>query len=122
MQDFRKVRAWQEAMALADMVYEAVGRYPPREFGLIDQIKRAVDLISANIAEGCGRRTKKELVHFLFIAMGSAFELESRLLSARRRGFIPDDACINRTIEIKKILWGLIRAVNGGRCTVNGKR
>ena len=61
-------------------------------YGLTSQIQRAVVSIPSNIAEGAGRPTEKELVHFLSFALGSAYELETELLLAGELGYI---TCLN---------------------------
>jgi four helix bundle protein len=71
------------------MIYKTTGSFPKDElYGLTSQIKRAASSIPANIAEGCGRETNAELNRFLYIAMGSASELEYHLLLAHELGFI----------------------------------
>ncbi len=110
MHDFKKLRVWNEASAHYEEVHKVLRSFPRREFSLIDQIKRAALSISGNIAEACGRRTKGEFVHFLSIGLGSAFELESHLLNAQRVGFLQEERLLERVIEVKCMLFGLIRS------------
>lgn len=84
MQDFRKLEIWHKAHELTLKVYNVSSRFPESEkFNLISQIRRAASSIPANIAEGCGRKTNGELERFLYIAMGSASELEYHLILAK---------------------------------------
>lgn len=53
------------------------------KFGIRSQITRAAVSIPSNIAEGCSRKSDKELAHFLEIALGSSFELETQLIICR---------------------------------------
>lgn len=72
---------WKKALSLAKSVYMLSKDFPSDEkFGLCDQMRRAAVSISSNIAEGHGRMTDKEFLHFLSIANGSLYELESQLL------------------------------------------
>jgi len=68
-------------MDLVEKVYRLTSKLPVDErFGLISQIKRCSVLIPSNIAEGAGRNSKKEFIHFLSIANGSSAELQTQLL------------------------------------------
>ena len=78
MQSFRELRVWKKAHEVTLAVYKATHRFPKNEvYGLSSQTRRWAASICANVAEGCGRGTRKEFAHFLNIAMGSASELES---------------------------------------------
>ena len=81
--NFRELLAWQKAMQLTKDVYTLTQSFPAEErFALTSQIQRAAVSIPSNIAEGAGRPTQKELVHFLSFSLGSAYELETELLLA----------------------------------------
>lgn len=76
-------------MNLVQSVYEAVAIFPQEErYGLTSQMTRSAVSIPSNIAECAGRNTNREFTHFLSIAMGSMFELETQLLIAERVGYI----------------------------------
>jgi four helix bundle protein len=63
------------------LTYIGTISYPKDEiFGLISQMKRSSSSIPTNIAEGCGRNSEKIFCRFLYIAFGSANELEYQLL------------------------------------------
>ena len=87
MQDFRRLQVWQRAYRLTLDAYKLTRRFPREEvYGLTSQIRRGSVSIAANIAEGCGRQSSAELKRFLYIAMGSASELECLLLLAHDLG------------------------------------
>jgi len=89
MQDYRKLVVWQRAHQLVLSVYSTTTALPEGErFGLASQMRRAAVSVPANIAEGCGRETPGELKRFLYVAMGSARELDYHLLLARDLHFI----------------------------------
>ena len=99
MRDFRKYAVWNLAMELATDIYGYTANFPKEEtYGLAGQIQRAVDSISSNIAEGASRKSEIEFIHFLEIALGSAFELETQLIIADRVGYI-SDADITRLLD-----------------------
>ena len=91
MQDFKKLRVWDESVGLAADVYRVTARMPREEIcGLIAQMRSAVVSISSNIAEGSGRASKADKARFFQIAIGSASELESQLLVGQRLGILGD--------------------------------
>jgi four helix bundle protein len=105
---FEELRSWQEAISLAKDIYQLTnnGKFS-KDFGLRDQIRRATVSISANIAEGFERRSKKEYVHFLSIAKGSAGEVRSLLRVAFEVGYVEEDeyhALKSRLIRISQML------------------
>lgn len=92
MRDFRKFVVWQEAVELADIIYSICEVFPKYEmFALSDQLRRAAVSVPSNIAEGASRSSDVEFAHFLEIAAGSAFEVETQLQIAYRRGFVPEE-------------------------------
>src|SRR6476620_10345587 len=76
------------------------------------QIFRAGLSIPANIAEGRRRESAKDFAKFLSIAAGSSSELESHLIFAREARLIPESefvSIISQTIEVRKMLYGLMK-------------
>ena len=106
----KKLIVWQKAMDLVDEVYALQRGFPKSEiFGLGDQLRRAVVSIPSNIAEGNGRTSPKELVHFLSIARGSVYEVVTQLIVAKRQGLIPDITIAeSHANEISRILSAMI--------------
>jgi four helix bundle protein len=77
---FADLDAWKAARELTKLVYLATrGTAFAKDFGLRDQIRRAVVSIMANIAEGFGRSGSGEFIQFLAIAKGSACEVNSHI-------------------------------------------
>ena len=118
--NFRDYSVWKEAVDLATFIYKITGEMPWFEKkGLCDQMQRAVVSISSNIAEGSGRTSDGDFVHFLSIALGSAFETETQLLIAKNVGYISEaqySEMQSKLISIEKQLNGLILTV---RCNSN---
>jgi len=87
VQSFRDSIAWQRAMDLSTAVYAVTRGFPKEEmFGLTNQLRRASVSVASNIAEGQGRLTTGEYIHFLGMARGSALEVETQLELAARLG------------------------------------
>jgi four helix bundle protein len=87
MGDFRQLQVWKLAHGLTLDVYRATRNFPQEElYGITSQARRSAASVAANIAEGAGRNTDRELAHFARIALGSANELEYHLILARDLG------------------------------------
>lgn len=77
--EYKDLEVWIETRKLTKLVYDLTKSYPKEEiFGLTNQMRKSSVSVPSNIAEGCGRNTTKETIHFLFIARGSLFELETQ--------------------------------------------
>ena len=73
------------------VLYRETACFPSDEkFGITNQMRRAVISIPSNIAEGAARNSNKEFVRFLYIALGSAAELETQIIAARNLKFLND--------------------------------
>ena len=91
-------------MIIAKQVYTVTKHFPTEEkFGLTSQVQRAAISIASNIAEGAGRGTSKDFVHFLTIALGSAFEVETQLLLAKELNYIEEDRIVNIIEQLHSI-------------------
>jgi four helix bundle protein len=91
MRNFRKWDVYSNAKKLSVAVYELTSAFPDSEkFGLISQMRRASVSIVANIAEGAGRNTEKDFKHFLYMSLGSAFEVEALMDIAKELNFISE--------------------------------
>ena len=86
---FEELPVWQEAMRLAERVYDLTEQNQKRmSYSLRDQLERAALSVSNNIAEGFERGTTNELLAFIYIARGSAGEVRSMLcFLGQRAGF-----------------------------------
>lgn len=81
MNNFKELHVWKKSMNLVKTIYSATKCFPREEqFGLTNQIRRCAVSIPSNIAEGAGRNSPKEFNHFLSIALGSCFELETQII------------------------------------------
>jgi four helix bundle protein len=111
MNNFRKLSVWDKAVKLATNVYKKTEKFPKYEiYGLTSQIRRCTVSIGSNIAEGAGRESSKEFRHFLNIATGSCYELETQLTISKNLGYINKtefNSLIRSVVEIQKMLHAL---------------
>lgn len=92
MRNFREYEVWQKGMLLSKEIYQATATFPSHEtFGLCSQMQRAGVSIPLNIAEGAGRESAADFAHFLDIALGSAYEVETQLLIAESLGYLASE-------------------------------
>jgi len=116
MRNYQKYEVWNEAHQVALLIYNQVTPRIPRieQFGLTSQMKRAACSVPLNIAEGCGRNSEKDFVHFLDISLGSAHELEYCLLLIKDLGYLETDEfeLLSRKMNsIKAMLITLIKLI-----------
>jgi four helix bundle protein len=89
---YKDLDAWIKTRCLTKEVYAVTMSFPKEElYGLTSQIRRSAVSIPSNIAEGYGRQYKKETIHFLHIARGSIYELETQLYVAFDLSFISEN-------------------------------
>ena len=112
MATFKGLLVWQKSMDLARLVYDTPASYPSDEnFMLVRHLRRCAVSIPSNIAEGHGRDSFDERVHFLYISSGSSNELETQIILSRDFGFIDEVAFQELTRlndEVSKMLSSLI--------------
>jgi four helix bundle protein len=115
MRDYTKIKAWQLADDLTVAVYRVSKTFPREEiYALASQLRRAAYSVPANIVEGASRKTKKDYLHFLYIARGSLNEARYFLHLAKRLGYLTDEdesTLAAQAEETSRTLTGLIRAV-----------
>jgi four helix bundle protein len=115
MHNFEKLKIWQKAMDVAVHVYEISSLLPSDEkFNLIHQIKKCAVSIPSNIAEGSGRNSNNEFVHFLGIANGSTYELITQLIISKRLELVKEEKItyiIDNLIEVTNMNFALQRSL-----------
>jgi four helix bundle protein len=114
---YENLDAWKEAVNLTIRIYEITKTFPREEiFGMASQLRRASLSISSNIAEGAGRKSKKDFKQFVHIASGSLNEVESLLHICSRLNLITADLYkeLNESTErVGRLIGGLLKYLNG---------
>lgn len=123
IQSFTDLIVWQKGHQLVLGVYRLSKAFPKDEwFALVAQIRRAVVSITSNIAEGFGRNSEKEKLHFYAFAYGSLLETQNQLLIAKDLGYVKQmemefDELKILAFEVGKMLQGLIKSIkNSPNC------
>lgn len=115
LKNYKELKVWQKAYELCLNVYRKTKGFPKEEmYGLTSQIRRAVVSIPSNIAEGYGRKTTPDYARSLYVAYGSASELETQILLSGDLGYInsADLAQLKEDIgEVERMLKALIKAL-----------
>ena len=115
MRDFKELKVWEKAHALALKVYHSTRSFPVQEqYGVTSQLRRAAVSVSTNIAEGCGRSSEIEFARFLEISFGSASELQYLALLSKDLELF-DSATYQQIAsdvdEVKRMLYTFINTV-----------
>lgn len=115
MRDFRRLDVWHKSIELGGVVYAASRNFPNDEkYAMRKQVRGASVSVLSNIAEGAGRRTVKDVSHFLHIARGSTSEVEAQAHFAEHLGWMrPEDRSRISELadEIRAMLIGLARSL-----------
>ena len=102
--NYKELKVWLKARFFVNSIYTATKMFPKEElFCLTQQMRRAAISIPSNIAEGFGRGTNPQIVHFLDIAQGSAFELETQIYISFDQNYITSEHCDSLQFEIEEI-------------------
>lgn len=113
IKSFEQLEVWVTAQNWAVQIYEITRTFPREEtFGISSQIRRSVSSISANIAEGFGRQTTKDKLHFYVIAYGSTLETKNFLYLTHRLDYINQDKLDQLIItgtSVQKLLNAFMR-------------
>jgi four helix bundle protein len=114
---YENLDAWKESTDLAVRTYEITKTFPKEEiFGITAQLRRASISISSNIAEGAGRKSKKDFNHFIHMASGSLNELESLIIISFRLNLVTDrtyKGLKEKVDKVGRLIGGLSRYLNG---------
>ena len=112
MHNFRKLLVWQLARELGADVYKLCRGRPRDEQAITSQLRRSAFAVGTNIAEGCGKSSRPEVIRYLDIAAGSAAETEHHLVTWLDIGGIDGRECerlLARVTSIRRMLSSLMR-------------
>lgn len=115
MHNFKELKVWKAGIEISKLIFQLTRNFPAEErYALTSQLNRCAVSIPSNIAEGCGRKSDRELYQFLSISLGSAFELETQIILAYEFSYIDKNTynnAITQISEVQKMLNGLQRSL-----------
>ena len=112
MYSFETLKAWQEARKLVVSVYQLLDGFPKFEkYALCDQIRRSIVSVPSNLAEGSGRMSLREQIHFIEISYGSLMEAYNQLIMAADLNYIDEQSLES----LKAPIDNVARMLNGLR-------
>lgn len=105
LKSYKALIVWQRSIQLVKEVFILTKYFPRSEiYGIISQIRRAAISIPSNIAEGYGRGSRKEYIHFLSIAYASGLELETQIIIAKELNFIKEENFLKTEMLLEEVL------------------
>lgn len=113
--NFKNLKIWQLAIEISKEIYLLTNSFPKNEmYALANQINRAAVSIASNIAEG-SNRSNTHFIHYLNIALGSSFELQTQMIISNKVGYLTEEHLITietQIIELQKMISGFINKLN----------
>jgi four helix bundle protein len=104
MHHLKGIKVWQKSIELATDIYAVTKNFPVEEkYGLVSQMRRAVVSVSSNISEGAGRNSNKDFIHFLGMANGSSYELQTQIVISRKLNYLSEDEVKSLLIKLEEI-------------------
>lgn len=119
MKSHKDMDVWNKAIDFSEIIYRLTKDYPREEsFGLVSQMRRAAVSIAANVSEGAARNSRKDFIRFLYIARGSASELDTLLEISDRTKMTETDLII-RAKQVNVVILKMLSALIGSLSTNN---
>ena len=119
IESFEQLIVWQQSQDLAVDIYNLTKKFPDDElFAITNQLRRAASSISANIAEGFGRQTQKDKLHFYIMAYGSLLEVKNFLYLSNKLSYLSTldlEKLLQKCTDCQKLINGSKKSLAGGK-------
>ncbi|MDD5285187.1 MAG: four helix bundle protein [Desulfuromonadaceae bacterium] len=113
-QSFRDMQVWQAAMEIAEKVHTLTDSLPRKEdYGFTSQVRRSALSISANIAEGFGRKHVPDKINFYLYSRGSLTETQSHIEYGLRVGYIKAEDAVFLDTQLSSLHHDLNKLISG---------
>ncbi|MEQ8169680.1 MAG: four helix bundle protein [Candidatus Eremiobacterota bacterium] len=112
--EHKQLDVWKDSIDLVTEIYKITKEFPKEEiYSLITQIRRAAISIPCNIAEGAARKSDKEFIQFLYVALGSLAEVETQIIISEKLNYIDNPkSLLDKVLKVKQMILGLIKYLN----------
>jgi len=114
--NFKKLKIWQEGIALASESYKLTQSFPDFEkFNLVSQMNRCAVSIPSNISEGSSKSTNRHFKKYLETSLGSAFEWETQLIVSFNEQYLNSETfkkLENKILQIQKMIASFMDNLN----------
>lgn len=119
LKSFQDLKAWQESRRLFIIIFEITKKFPKEEvFSSVSQMRRAAMSVSSNIAEGFGRSSIADKLHFYVMSRGSLTELQNQIILTTDVSLINvhnSKIALDQAEITHKLIVGLIKATERRR-------
>ncbi len=110
---FEDVEAWKKGRELRKAIYKhsRIGEFA-KDFALRDQIRRAAQSVTSNIAEGFEREGNREFIQFLSNAKGSCGEVRDQLYTALDESYLTQkdfNTLYEMAMEVSRLTSGFMK-------------
>ena len=107
----KELKVWHDSIDLTVNLYELTKSFPSDEkYSLVMQMRKCSISIVSNIAEGAARRSLKDNIRFLGIALGSLAELETQFIVSENQDYLEvNNDWESSIISIRKQIIGYIK-------------
>ena len=113
MKTYKELEVWEKGVELTIKIYKLTKSFPSQEkYALTSQMQKSAVSIPSNIAEGWGRGSTKEYIHFLLIARGSSMELETQIIIALKLDYLDNYQFKSLKENIQSILMMLNKLIS----------
>jgi len=110
MKTHKDLEIWKKGIEFVEKIYKTTANFPKEElYGLISQIRRAAVSYPSNIAEGSARFSKKEFIHFLYIALGSLSEVETQIIIATKLEYLKTNNLLEDIEVLRRMTLNFIK-------------
>jgi len=108
---YEEMPVWKKAMDLAVAVHGLTASLPRSEdYGLASQLRRAALSVSANLAEGFGRKRNRDKANFYIMARGSLLETKSHITYGQKVGYFLEEQVVSLGSQVDEI-WKEINSL-----------